>query len=222
MIAARLRAAAAALALAIGAVAPGPAGAHPHAYADIEVELVVSADGRLEALRQTWVFDDAFSAFTIPRPRRGRPASGPDAAALDAARRMVGDLHAHGYFTLLQRDGRRLATGKARELRGEMREGRLAIGFLLPLAEPADLRAAALSYAVFDPSYYIEMLHRDDAAIAFAGAGAAAGCAARMVPPAPDPAEVARAAALGPAQSGGDSMGEAFAEKVFVRCGAKP
>jgi len=210
---------AAALALALG-LAMRPAAAHPHAYADIEVELVVSAEGRLEALRQTWVFDDAFSAFTIPRPRRGRPASGPDAAALDAARRMVGDLHAHGYFTLLQREGRRLATGKARDVRGELREGRLAIGFLLPLAEPADLRAAVLSYAVFDPSYYIEMLHRDEAAIVLPAA--AAGCATRLVPPAPEPEQVARAAALGPGQSGGDSMGEAFAERVFVRCGAPP
>ncbi|MFM8679240.1 MAG: DUF1007 family protein [Alphaproteobacteria bacterium] len=210
---------AAALAMALG-LAMRPAAAHPHAYADIEVELVVSAEGRLEALRQTWVFDDAFSAFTIPRPRRGRPASGPDPAARDAARRLVGDLHAHGYFTLLRRDGLRLATGKARDVRGEMREGRLAIGFLLPLAEPADLRAAALSYAVFDPSYYIEMLHRDEAAIALPAT--AAGCATRLVAPAPEPEQVSRAAALGPGQSGGDSMGEAFAERIFVRCGAPP
>lgn len=210
---------AAALALALG-LATRQAAAHPHVYADIEVELVVSAEGRLEALRQTWVFDDAFSAYTIPRPRRGRPASGPDAAALDAARRMVGDLHAHGYFTLLQREGRRLATGRARDVRGELREGRLAIGFLLPLAEPADLRAAALSYAVFDPSYYIEMLHRDAAAIALPAT--ARGCATRLVPPAPEPEQVSRAAALGPNQSGGDSMGEAFAERVFLRCGAPP
>lgn len=211
---------AASLFLALAALAPRPAAAHPHAYADIEVELVVSADGRLAALRQTWVFDDAFSAFTIPRPRRGRPANGPDPAALDAARRMVGDLHAHGYFTLVQREGRRLATGKAGELRGEMREGRLAIGFLLPLAEPVELRSAAVSYAVFDPGYYIEMLHRDAAAIAIAGH--AAGCATRLVAPAPEPDQVARAAALGPSQSGGDSMGEAFAERVFLRCGAPP
>ncbi|MFM8991831.1 MAG: DUF1007 family protein, partial [Alphaproteobacteria bacterium] len=71
---------AAALAMALG-LAMRPAAAHPHAYADIEVELVVSADGRLEALRQTWVVDDAFSASTLPRPRRGRPRSGPDAPA---------------------------------------------------------------------------------------------------------------------------------------------
>ena len=202
------------------AVAPRPGAAHPHSWIDIEVELHFSPDGRLAALKQFWIFDEAYTAYTTTQSRGGRAARPDPRRLLEQAREMLKNLKEYDYFTRIEQGGRRLALGEAREPGAELREARLVISFVLPLAAAADVRAAPLTYAVFDPSYFIEMLHVDAKAIRLVGAPA--DCAARLRQPTPDPNLAARAAALDATQSGGDTLGQEFAERVSVRCGAAP
>jgi len=193
--------------------------AHPHSWIDIEVELQFAKDGKLAALKQFWIFDEAYTAYTVPTPKNGRGKPDPARMAA-AAQQMMTNLKEYGYFTRIEYAGKRLDAGEAKEPVAELRASRLVVSFVLPLAAPADLRRAPLVYAVFDPTYFIEMVHVDAKAIRLVGAPA--DCTAKLRPPQPDPAVAARASALGPTQTGGDTLGQEFAEKVSVRCGAPP
>lgn len=214
---ARTLAIAAALLLALPTA---PAGAHPHSWIDIEVELQFARDGKLAGLKQFWIFDEAYTAYTTTQAKGGR-AGKPDPKKLaDTAREMLKNLKEYGYFTRVEQGGKRLALNDARDPVAELRDARLVVSFVLPLQASADVRAAALTYAVFDPTYFIEMLHVDAKAIRLVGAPA--DCAAKLRQPEPDPQVTARASALDATQSGGDTLGQEFAEKVSVRCGAPP
>ena len=52
------------LALALAA-APLPLAAHPHGWIDLRTEVLVDDAGRVEALRQAWLFDQFYSAFML-------------------------------------------------------------------------------------------------------------------------------------------------------------
>jgi ABC-type uncharacterized transport system substrate-binding protein len=202
------------------AAASWQARAHPHSWIDIEVELHFTPDGRLAALRQSWIFDEAYTAYTTAQSRSGRAVRPDPKRLLAQVQEMLKNLKEYGYFTRVEQNGSRLALADARDPGAEIRDARLAISFTLPLAAAADPRAATLTYSVFDPTYFIEMLHVDAKAIRLVGAPA--DCAVRLRQPMPDPNVAARAAALDATQSGGDGLGQEFAERVSVRCGAPP
>lgn len=199
-------------------IAAAPVRAHPHAWVDLEVELVFAADGRLQALRQSWVFDEAYTAYMLP-PLRGRNARAGQEHERHAAvaRELLANLRAHGQFTRIEQRDVALATTPPPAAAVTMRGRRMVFGFELPLAEPADPRAAPLVYAVFDPTYFVEILHARGAAVRLIDGPR--DCTVRISKPTPDAETIARAAALEATQSGGDTLGQSFAERVTLRCG---
>ncbi len=93
------------------------------------------------------------------------------------------------------------------------------MSFVVPLSTPATLGEASLTYAVYDPTYYVELLHAEsDDAIRLEGAPA--DCAYTLIPPDPDPEMVTFAAGLGQTESAGDGLGILFAERVSLQCTA--
>lgn len=217
MSARRLTAAAAALALALAGTAP-PARAHPHGWIDVEVELRFDGEGQLTGLYQTWLFDEAYTAFVT----EGGDLDGdgaPDQEGLEALlHENIGNLAEFDYFTVVERDGRPLGLGTATELSTRMEGARLQIAFLVPLAEPVPARGTPLSYAIYDPTYFIEMRHAESEA-PIRLAGAPEGCRFRLQPPNPTADQVALAAALDVNDRVEDGLGALFAEKVVLQCG---
>lgn len=203
------------------ALGGGAAAAHPHAWVDLEIELVFAADGRLHALRQAWVFDEAYTAYMLPplRGRHARPGQEPERHAA-VARELMRSLREHAHFTRIEHQGVALATEPPEAAAVRLRGRRMVFDFELALAVPADPRAAPLTYAVFDPTYFVEIVHAGAGAIRLVDAPP--DCALRIGKPQLDPLTVARAAALEATQSGGDTLGQEFAERVTLRCGAPP
>ncbi len=198
-----------------------PGVAHPHSWIDVEVEVLFDKVGHVRALQQHWIFDEAYTAYVAVKPARGaaKPADAKRLATV--AREMMINLREFGYFTRIEREGKAIETMPVTEASATLRGPRLVVSFVLPLASAADIRATPISYAVFDPTYFIEMVHIDPVK-SIRLVDAPAGCAARLRPPQPDPDIAARAQALDRSQSGGNELGGAFAEKVTIRCGAPP
>ncbi|MFD2232580.1 DUF1007 family protein [Phaeospirillum tilakii] len=203
-----------ALGLALLALAPGHAAAHPHAWIDISVAVRFDADGRVTGLAESWLFDEFYSADTVGKG---------DPARIDRLiKGIMRNLAGYGYFTRVHAGGREIALAPPPPASARMEAGRLRMDFLAPLAEPViPTQAAPLTYAVFDPTYFIEMLHAE-AKDAIRLEGAPPGCRFRLLQPHPDPKAVAAAAALDRTQSGGDGLGAQFAEKVEITCEASP
>lgn len=192
--------------VAVALSASGPALAHPHAWIDVSVEVQFDPAGKVTALRQTWVFDEFYTADTVQKGERDK---------MDRlVTRILGNLRQYGYFTVVKAAEGGVALAAPTEHSARMRGPRLSMTFTTPLVRPV---APPLTYSVYDPFYYIEMLHADeDDAIRLADAPA--NCRSRLIPAKPDPKVVAKAAAIDRGGTGGDTLGAQFAETVEIRC----
>ena len=115
-------------------------------------------------------------------------------------------------------DGRKLNLDTVVEYESELRNGRLWMRFVVPFSQPVDATASRLSYAVYDPTYYIEILHLKDDVIAFRGP-AGGRCSGTVVPPNPTTETVMLAQALDRNAKPDNALGRLFAERVKVTCG---
>ncbi|MCA8909745.1 MAG: DUF1007 family protein [Rhodospirillaceae bacterium] len=207
------RAALAAAALAM--LAAAPASAHPHAFIDISVR-VLFAGNTVTGLSETWVFDPAYTAFATYELGVGE---GEDAqAALDALMaENLQNLHDYDYFSEVEVGGSPVAFATAEATATAIVGRQLSMTFVLPFAGPVSLDGVALEYRVYDPTFYIEMLHApEDGAIVLEGAPAS--CRYRLVPPSPTEEQYLSAAALDVNATGIDGLGRLFAEVVVVDC----
>jgi ABC-type uncharacterized transport system substrate-binding protein len=216
----RLRRLAAAFGAALVVGAVSPAAAHPHGWIDVWSTVLFDESGQPSAIREVWLFDEYYSAFAV----EGLDEDGdgePDRAGLAALlQENMTNLEAYDYFTRIESDGVPVPIGPATEMSSQMHGDRLQMTFVVPFAQQDLAPGDAFTYAVFDPTYYIAMLHAD-AADAVRLEGAPEGCTHQLAEPRPDPEAVALASMLDQTQSGGDGLGAQFAETVTIRCAAR-
>jgi ABC-type uncharacterized transport system substrate-binding protein len=194
----------------------GAAQGHPHAWIDLRVSLVFGDDGNLQALRQEWVFDPTYSHLLLEDMDTARPGLDLETALRHMTARMLGNLRDSDYFTEISRGGQRLQIADARA--GELfwRERRLHLRFELPLEPMRPDPARPLQYRVYDPSYWIEVLH-DPHDVIHIEAGP--GCGTRIERGRPEAWLVAYAATLNRDQRAPvEDIGRSFAETVFIQC----
>jgi len=213
-------ASAAGLAAAALTLGSDPAGAHPHAWVDQETAAVFGADGRIERVRVSWRFDEAYTAFIV----QDTDADGDGTADPDALARMAEEtlqrLAEFGYFAEAWADEAAIGWSAAVDPAAKVTEDRLRLDFTLVLARPVDPVAEAFVYAVFDPTYWIEMRHPDAAAATLENAPEEAGCETSLDVPDPDEEWVALASLLDSSQTAGEDLGIHFADRVAVTCNA--
>ncbi|HDP90363.1 MAG TPA: DUF1007 family protein [Thioalkalivibrio sp.] len=197
-------------------LAAPPSHAHPHAWIDLRVTVVFDEAGRITALRQVWRIDPLYSMVLLEEMGADARGDSVDAGLADIGEGMIRNLAAHDYFTELHHAGRSLAGATVEDYGLSRRSGRLELAFTLRLPEPVDPQSGELIYGVFDPTYYIEILHDPDRPPALEGAPQA--CTLRIRAPRPDPAVVARAAALDVNQTGDPDLGRHFTEHGEVTC----
>jgi ABC-type uncharacterized transport system substrate-binding protein len=201
--------------LAAALVEAGSALAHPHSWIDLRSRVIMNDEGRVAALELHWLFDDLYTAYVAQEfVKQDRP---PSEFLPEVASTYLGNLAEYGYFTDVRLDGERLVLGEPTGAESGLRDRRLWLRFEVPLVKPVDPHSGRLTFAVYDPTYYIEILHVEGETIAFTGPKAEA-CIGRIVPPNPSFEAIARASALDVTQSGGDGLGELFAETVVVEC----
>ena len=203
----------------LGAV---PALGHPHAWIDITSALRFDAEGRVTAIVEEWLFDPLYSAFVTDGIDQDADTLQKELGAL--ARTNLDNLREYDYFTDVRLGGKRVAVGEVERFETAMHDGRLWMRFTVPLAAPADVRSEWLGYAIYDPTYFVEMLHIKGFEIALTPPDGLA-CETELTPPSPS-AETRRFAfALDRTEEAPDSLGVHFAEWVTVKCeqaGAPP
>ncbi|MBM3506026.1 MAG: DUF1007 family protein [Alphaproteobacteria bacterium] len=192
-----------------------PAVAHPHAWIDLRSTVVLDAQGRVVAIEQQWLFDEFYTAFALDGQKT--LADDRDPRLVELARVNLENLRPYGYFTEVRADGAKVTLGTVKEFETALRCGRLWLRFIVPLDRPLDPRKDRVNFSVFDPTYYIEMLHLKDDVIAFHGVGANA-CYGRITPPNPTTETVMLAAALDRGAKADNTLGALFAETVEVQC----
>ena len=187
-----------------------PAAAHPHVWIDLRGTVVLDAKGHITAIEQEWLFDPFYTIFATE-------GLSVEEALTSLARENLKNLQPHGYFTEVRADGAKAPLGTVSVFESELRGGRLWMRFMVPLVTAIDPIKQALTYAIFDPTYYIEILHLEDDVVAFRGADTA-GCSGLIIPPTPTMDAVMLARAMDRDAEPDTALGGIFAERVEISC----
>lgn len=208
------------------AAGASPAFAHPHGWVDISVQGIFDDQGRLEALRQQWRMDPFYSQVVMEEMSRVEGDTSM-AERLDALGVEIrNNLATQNNLTRITLDGEPVEQASVNDTNTEVRGERLVFSFVLPLASPVALGGHELDYRIFDPTYYIEMVHEANAdgsrplPEALTLDNAPGGCETQIVKADPDPAKVMEAAMLDKTETGEPDLGRFFAETGEIRCPA--
>lgn len=189
--------------------------AHPHAWIDLRSRVLLDDQGRVQGLELAWLFDDYYTVLVAEElGTEGQPT---EDYLDEIAKRNLTNLREYDYFTAVTYDGERQAIGDVERYETEVHDGRLWMRFEVPLERPIDPKAGEVTFSVFDPTYWIEILHLEAEPILFTGAGAES-CLGEILQPNPTLEQVSLANALDRDETAGDGLGELFAERVVVSC----
>ena len=205
------------LVLGIGMPLGKPPLAHPHASITLETTVQIDANGAAGNLHQVWTFDPLYTAFVLEGV-----ADTPELAAQvirEVAEENLRNLEEYAYFTEIRLDGVEIqsepATGLTTALVNSPEGAKLQMAFTLPFSTALDLTKATLLYAVFDPSYYIDMRHEGTQDARLDGG---AGCALEMEQSEPSKDVANMAAALDKEAEPIPTLGRHFAQFIQVTC----
>ena len=142
--------------IALGAIlATTPALAHPHVWVEAQEKVLFDKAGKVDGIRNTWVFDELYSAFAVQGLEKdGKLATPKDLAPL--AETNVTSLAEFDYFTYAKIGGVKVKFGKPIDYSLEERaDKRVVLHFTLPLPEPARI-TRFMSFQIYDPTYFVD------------------------------------------------------------------
>ena len=189
--------------------------AHPHAWIDLKSKVLFDDAGHVRALQLDWIFDDYYTVAIADEIDLSSQI--PDEVWTSIAKRNLTNLIDYDYFTVVKADGVAVDFGEVTRYAGGLQDGRMWMQFEVPLVEPIDPRSQAVSFSVYDPTYYIEIVHLKGDVITFDGEGSER-CQGNIRQPNPTFEQVSLAAAVDVNDSAGDGLGELFAETVVLHC----
>lgn len=193
-----------------------PAAAHPHVWIRARAEIVFDASARLAAIRQSWTFDEAYSALmTLNLDSKGDGK--PDADKLaEMAVSNLASVAESGYFTVAKANGKPVAFGLPQDLRQTFAEGRLRLEFTLPLASPMP-PPRIMVLTVDDPSFFVAFGF-EPGADAVRMAGPKTGCALAVNRPAQVAEEGRQLVSDDIAATAAPAVGTEYATRVILAC----
>lgn len=181
----------------------GEAWAHPHAWVDVLLTPEVTAAREIAALHMQWRFDSFYAQVMLEEVQVSENESEfvERWAALEADINRT--LRESGFYVV--------ADAPFDEGTGTLRvaEGELFLDVRLPLRAAV----ATLHYQVYEPTYYVEMLHAAAQPREWDN-----GCRLRLEAANPAPEKVAQAYALDRNGQGEAELGRYFAESGVLSC----
>jgi len=191
--------------------------AHPHVWVTAQLDVIFDQNGQVKAIRNTWVFDEMYSAFaTEGLGKDGKPPTPEELAPL--AQTNIDSLAEFDDFTYAKEAGNKVTFAKPVDYTLEARPDKLVVlRFTLPLVNPASA-PKAFSLQVYDPTYFVAFTL--DAKNPVTLVNAPSGCSANVL--GANPLQVSETKKLSEAFFSGLSPGADFgvklADRIIVAC----
>jgi ABC-type uncharacterized transport system substrate-binding protein len=192
------------------------AAAHPHMWVDLESRVVLNDKGQATEIQQVWLFDDFFSTAVIEDA--DLHPDGASAGIQEEIDRIVNTLKPYNYFTLIKHGARTLPLTFVGDVSWEVIENRIQMTFTVSIDNYIEVETQNFSYAIFDPTYYVEMAHLEGATIKIEGE-AAEDCNSWIEQPNPSSDAIALSQSTTLDSDPDETVGRLFAETVHVNCG---
>ena len=188
---------------------------HPHMWVDLESGVVLNTDDGSVAIQQVWLFDDFFSTAVIEDAAHN--PDGQNVGIQEEIDRITEALEPYSYFTIINFGGKNLTSKLIGDVKWEVVQNRIKMRFTVAPNESSISDVQGWSYAIYDPTYYIEMLHVEGASITIDG-DLAQKCSAWIEQPNPSADAVALSQSATLDNNADDTVGRLFAETVHVSC----
>lgn len=194
--------------------------AHPHTWINLQSTFGLNENAELIEIKQKWQFDEFYSAMFIADMLN---EFGPDRdlAFTLAGENMVSSLSDYQYFSNLTVDQVGMSIGQPSEylLTSEIVDGAemLTMFMTFTLASTPNIKDTQIEWSVFDPTYYVAMIHTDIENLAIEN-GQNSGCMVNMDIPEPSQETIAYASSLDKEQTETQGLGILFAEKIRFGC----
>lgn len=198
-------------------LAARPVQAHPHTWIDLETALIFNEEGKVSGLWVGWLFDDYYSAFTLEEIQPDKAGKYPQEKLDELATINLTNLSEYNYFTFIKADGKQQAIKPVTKFKTSVKR-RLWMEFTVELETPIDPRIQKIDYAVYDPTFYIEILHAVNGDPIQMIGNKALGCNYKLVKPEPPKELSLMAAALDKDETPKESIGASFAEQIDILC----
>ena len=192
-----------------------PTVGHPHMWVDLESRVVLNIDDGSVAIQQVWLFDDFFSTSVIEDS--SLDPGGTNAGIQKEIERITKALKPYNYYTEIEMGGKNLSSTLVGDVTWEVIENRIKMRFAVAPNESSVSDVQGWSYAIFDPTYYIEMLHVEGVPITIEG-DLARKCSSWIEQPNPSADAVALSQSTILDNNADDTVGRFFAETVHVSC----
>ncbi|MBV8060279.1 MAG: DUF1007 family protein [Alphaproteobacteria bacterium] len=230
-------------------VLPFTASAHPHAWISVRTTVILNDKNEAIAIREHWLFDKMYSAFAARDLNPKGDGKFKNDELIPLAQQNLENLSAFHYFTVFEKEPQHPITlGKPENIASMFEDApatekkkvvvyatpngasaddvppdakQIAMEFTLPLAAPVSLASGKVTYRIFDPTYYVDMTHYEQAPVAFARQGSMdpiTSCNGKVELPKIDSAMMLRAAALDKSAKAQEDYGYYFSEKVTLSC----
>lgn len=191
--------------------------AHPHVWIDLRIKPLMTEQGNLLGLQQAWRFDPFYSLVLIEELEKGGPKAELEERYDQLAWEIVKNLNSVNFFTQGQAGLTASEWSQVTEATLMKIGQRLELRFNLPLAKPLSVKGSAFSYQVYDPTYYIEMLHATESGLDKTQLATA--CQLQLEEPTPTSNLIEQALALDKTETSEDpELGKHFAERVTLVC----
>ncbi|QRG09168.1 DUF1007 family protein [Xanthobacter dioxanivorans] len=194
--------------------APRPAQAHPHVWVTMKSELVYAPDGRLTAVKQSWTFDDAFSAYALQGMEKRKDGTYADDVLKPLAEVNVTSLKEYDYFVTGKTATAKIAFKDPVDYFLTYADEMLTLHFTLPLAKPVPAKGA-ISLEIYDPTVFVSFSFVEKEPVRLVDAPA--GCTQQVISPEP-PQSAQLSEAFFNSLTSASAYGAQFADKITVQC----
>ncbi len=201
------------------AAATANAWAHPHVWVTMHSDFLYATDGSVTGIRNSWTFDDMFSAFaTMGFPKTNGTFTQQTLQPL--AKVNIESLKDFDYFTYAKIDGKRDKDAFNEPLADyhldyDPKTTLLTLHFTLPFK--TQVKAKALQIEVYDPTFFIDFAMAKDNPVTLVGAPSQCKAATEKPPDVNFPTTLRLDQALVTSEAN-IGMGASFANKITVTC----
>ncbi len=199
-----------------------PAHAHPHVWVTTKTEILHDTQGRVTAFRHHWTFDEIFSAFAAQGMDTNGDGKFDRKELMELAKENITSLTDFDFFTFTKKGDADVELREPEDGYYLSHEGgKLTLHFVLPLKTPLDARKDQVSFAIYDPTYFVSFAYAKKSPVQLA-THAPTGCKIEMKKPEPLSSKESSLSDLSEAffseLGEGSDFGAQFGQNVHITC----
>ncbi len=131
--------------------------AHPHVFIDNRIAVVFNDKG-LKGFRHEWAFDEMFSSTIIQEFDLNADGEFSEEEIKKVEKGAFSNLKEYNYFTDITINGEQFKIQEVRDFYAEIDRGVMIYQFFIPCEETAVIENKEVKIAVFDPTYFVQVL----------------------------------------------------------------